>query len=121
MSVSPFKERFSLGWLAPSDEEKETSLPSSVSSPSPARPGTANPVPAAVDAVFSSIGSQILATLNRMPQQESTLLDLASASSLRFEALLPIMQYLASRGLVKRVREDPAGNDTYRATGAVAA
>jgi hypothetical protein len=106
MTVSPFKDRFSLSWLATSSE---------ATSPSPTSSNAAaeqlNPQ---VEAVFSLVGNQVLSILQKLPDQKDTLLNIASASSVRLDALLPVMQYLLSKGAVERVVEDPSGNDTYK-------
>jgi hypothetical protein len=73
-------------------------------------------LPSSVEAVLQSIGWQVLSTIKATFGQTSTLLDLAKASSMRLEAMLPIIQYLTQEGLLERVLEDPAGNDTYRVT-----
>lgn len=109
--VSPYKERFSLAWLTPSEAPADANP---AQQPNPAPAPTANPVPLGAEAVFNSIGNQVLAILGGLP--ESTLLNLASASNMRLEALLPVIQYLATKGLVERVHEDPSGNDTYKVT-----
>jgi hypothetical protein len=114
VSQSQFKERFSLGWLAPSDEQSSVNPPSS--SRAPASSSAAAPLPPGIEAVLNSVGSQVLLNLKAQPEQQSTLLKLASATSLRFEALLPVMQYLGGKGYVERAIEDPTGNDTYKIT-----
>lgn len=104
MSVSPFKDRFSLSWLA---------SPSETTQPNPNSP---EQLPPGAEAVFSSVGNQVLSSLHAQPGNTSTLLNLASASSMRLEALLPVIQYLVSKGWVERVAEDPSGNDSYTIT-----
>jgi hypothetical protein len=118
MGVSPYKERFSLAWLAPPDASPGADPASSSDRPAPAAPAAANPLPPGLETVMSSIGDQVLSKLRAMPSQTSTLLNLASASSLRLEALLPITQFLVGMGLIERVQEDPTGNDTYKVTSA---
>jgi hypothetical protein len=115
VSQSQFKERFSLGWLAPSDEQSSINPPSSSRAPASS---SAAPLPPGIEAVLNSVGSQVLTNLKAQPEQQSTLLKLASATSLRFEALLPVMQYLGGKGFVERAIEDPTGNDTYKITAA---
>jgi len=114
MSVSPFKERFSLAWLSPPVPSADENPIPPGAHPDASPPSTVNQVPAGWDAVLNSIGNQVLATLSAIPGKTSTLLNLASASNMRLEALLPVIQYLAGKGLVERVVEDPSGNDTYK-------
>lgn len=116
MSVSPFKERFSLAWLAPSDAPAVANSAYSSSRPAAASAIPVNPLPLGMEAALDLIGNQVLAKLAAMPGQTSNLLNLASASSMRFDALLPVVQHLASKGFIERMVEDPSGNDTYKAT-----
>jgi len=109
--VSPYKERFSLSWLTPVEAP-----PAAI--PAPPRPqptaSSASPLPPGMEAALDSIGNQVLSKLAVMPGQTSNLLNLASAISMRFEVLLPVVQHLASKGLIERTIEDPSGNDTYQ-------
>ena len=82
--------------------------------PAPAQASSVNPLPSGTEAVLELVGNHVLAKLDTMPGQTSALLDLASISSIRFEVLLPIVQYLAGKGLLERLIEDPSGNDTYK-------
>jgi hypothetical protein len=73
-------------------------------------------MPQGIEAVLDSLGGQLLSNLKAAPNQTSNLLVLAKASSVRLDALFPVIQHLTSKGLIERVFEDPSGNDTYRVT-----
>ena len=114
MEQSSFKDRFSLGFLSPPEAPPEASSP--MPNPQTTSPFASNTLPWGMDAVVNSVSAQILATMRTVPDQPISLLNLASASSMRLEAILPIIQYLAGKGLVQRVLEEPSGNDLYRLT-----
>ena len=122
MEQSSFKDRFSLGFLT-------SAAPQPVAPPpAPAAPEAPNPngnrgasltgssLPFGIEAVLSSIGNQVLLKMKDMPNQSGNLLSVASISNMRFEAILPIVQFLASKGLVERTYIDPSGNDIYTVT-----
>lgn len=97
-----FKERFSLDFLDPSTGSKSSEAQ----------------LPVGMESVLNAYGNQILANIKAAPNQTSDLFGLARMSSARIENILPVVQYLAGKGLLERVIEDPLGNDTYRATAA---
>lgn len=103
MNQSSFKDRFSLDFLTPSD------------APSSQRPSDTQ-LPRGLEAVLDSYSGQLLSTMKAAPDQTIDLLELAKTSSTRLETVLPVVQHLANKGLIERVREDPSGNDTYKVT-----
>jgi hypothetical protein len=114
MEQSSFKDRFSLGFLSPSEAPPNAS-PNSFNTPTSSS-FAGGSLPLGLDAVLNSVGTQILSIMRANPGQPISLLNLASASSMRLEAVLPIVQYLAGKGLIQRVVEDPSGNDLYQLT-----
>jgi hypothetical protein len=109
MNSSNFKDRFSLDYLSP-DSNTPRNLEQPTARYAPPR------TPQGIEAVLDSLGGQLLSNLKVAPSQTSNLWDLAKASSVRLDALFPVIQHLASKGLIELVFEDPSGNDTYRIT-----
>lgn len=104
MNASSFRDRFGLDFLGPDSGSSGGGRPIVPKTP----PG--------MEAVLDSYGDQLLSTLKAAPNQTSNLLDIAKASSTRLDVLFPVVQHLASKGLVERVLEDSSGIDTYRLT-----
>jgi len=115
MNPSSFKDRFSLGFLTSSQSDSQPSAPGSSESQNPLTSNN-NQLPVGMEAVLSSISIQVLSGIRNTAGQPITLLDLARESSMRLEAIMPIVQYLANKGLIERVLEDPSGNDSYKVT-----
>lgn len=109
MNSSNFKDRFSLDYLSP-DSNLPRNAEQSRTQYAPPR------MPQGIEAVLDSLGGQLLSNLKAAPNQTGNLLGLAKATSVRLEALFPVVQHLASKGLIELVCEDPSGNDTYRVT-----
>ena len=108
MNPSNFKDRFSLDYLSPdSSSSRNAKQPAQYAPPK---------MPQGIEAVLDSLGGQLLSNLKAAPNQTSNLLDLAKATSIRLDALFPVVQHLAGKGLIEPVSEDPSGNDTYRVT-----
>lgn len=109
MNSSNFKDRFSLDYLSPDPNLPRNAEQADVQYAPPR-------MPQGIEAVLDSLGRQLLSNLKKAPNQTSNLLGLAIATSVRLDALFPVIQHLASKGLVELVSEDPSGNDTYRIT-----
>lgn len=107
MNSSSFKDRFNLDYLVTGPN---------ANAPSP--PGNSTPnvsqVPIGLEPVLDSYGTQLISAMNQMPGNTTTLWDLARTASMRLDVILPVVQYLLSKGSIERVNEDPSGNDTYK-------
>ena len=101
MNAPSFKDRFSLDFLTPDAPQTSNAAPTTV--------------PQNIEVVFASVGERLLGVLRDMPDQSTSVLNLAAASGMRFEAIQPVVQYLESRGLATRTMIDPSGNDIYKA------
>jgi hypothetical protein len=104
MRESSFKDRFSLDYLG----EQSNAQPTSKSNDTPLPPG--------LEAVLDSVGFQLMSAMQSASDQSSKVLELAQATSTRLDTVMPVLQYLANKGLIERVQQDPTGNDTYRLT-----
>jgi hypothetical protein len=111
-----FKDRFGLDFLGPARPPEASKLGGNVSGVSGNVSGPDTQLPLGMEAVLKSLGGQILTAMKAQPDQTSDLLGMAKLISMRLEAVLPIVQYLAENGLIERVVEDPTGNDTYKIT-----
>lgn len=105
MNPSSFKDRFSLDFLSPHSGNSGN-----------AAQNLNSLFPQGIDAAVDAVGGQLLSNMKAAPGQTIELVDLAKASSTRLDVVFPVVQHLASKGLVERILEDPSGNDTYRVT-----
>ena len=115
MNSSSFKDRFNLDYLVTGPNANDPSPASSSSTP------TVTQVPIGLQPVLESYGNQLIAAMNGVPGNTTTLWDLARLASMRLDVILPVVQYLVSKGAIERVNEDPSGNDTYKLVNAQAA
>ena len=100
-AISKFQEQFGLGWK----QATNTTPPQN----SPDLP------PGLQDAILA-YSSKVMSVMKSAPPEGIRMFDLAEQSSIRMDALLPVMRYLAEKGLAERVVEDKVGNDSYRLT-----
>jgi hypothetical protein len=106
-----FKERFGLDYLSRGLDEQPPSPAGAAAAPAqPPQPT----LPPGLDDALIAYGSRILSYFKNSPNQSLKVFDLAQSAGIRVETLLPVLNYMASKGMVARVAEDPVGNDTYQ-------
>jgi hypothetical protein len=106
--VAEFKNRFGFEWLK--DEEGK---------PNPrVAPAAPPPLPAGMEEALLAYSRPILETLKRSPGATNEAFEVAKQVKARFDVIIRVLDYLAGKGYLERVAEDPQGNDTVRLTGA---
>ncbi len=101
--MADFKDRFGLDFLL---EKKQLTNQRS-----------AEPLPPGLEDALLAYGGKVVGALKSAPQQSRSLFELNEAiPSSRIDALLPVVNYLLSKGYIARILEDPKGNDTFKLT-----
>ena len=113
MSVAKkFQEQFGLDYLRGGASETQEK-------PGPTGPSSSQPkpdFPPGLESAIIAYSGMVLRALKAAPPEGIHLFSLADQTSLRLDTLLPVINYLASKGWVERVSEDRVGNDAYRLT-----
>jgi len=101
MDSSSLKDRFNLDYLVTGPN---------ASPPTPAAPSS---LPTGVEPFLQSYGVQVVSALQSLPGGKANILNLAEQSGIRLNLMLPVVDYLTSKGVLARTQTDPSGNDTY--------
>jgi hypothetical protein len=93
-----YKERFGLDFLL--NEKPSQKLP--------------EVLPPGLEDALLAYGGKVVAALKTAPGQKRSLFQLLDDTASRVDILLPVLNYLVSKGYVERVTEDPKkGDDTF--------
>jgi len=109
MTVAEFKNRFGFEWLK--GEETKRPVEAQVEQ-------RRTPLPPAIEETLIAYSRPVLEALKQSPEHTNQALELAKIVKARFDVIISVLDYLATKGYLERVSEDRVGNDTVRLTGA---
>jgi len=73
-------------------------------------------MPPGLEDALLAYGGKVVSALKTAPAQKRSLFELVDYTASRIDTLLPVVNYLMTRGYINRVVEDPKGNDTFQLT-----
>lgn len=107
--VADFKKRYGLDYLkGPPAEQAERKIIRGKE--------VSGDLPLGLEEALIAYGRRVLEELKSEPEKSAKILDLTSRLTIRIDVLLPVVQYLLSRGFLSIILPDPQGNDTLKLT-----
>jgi hypothetical protein len=107
--MAEFKNRFGFEWLKGEEMKRPAEGRTDQSR-------TQGSLPSAIEDTLIAYGRPLLEALKQRPGHTSQAIELATALKVRFDIVISVLDYLARKGYLERVGEDPIGNDTVKLT-----
>lgn len=110
--MSAFRDKFGLDYL----KQFETTESKQEAPEKGRRSGDESQMaPGMADALIA-YGRPMIETLSKLPGQSGRTFDLLDRLNVRIDVLIPVVNYLISKGYVTKIEEDKKGNDLLKVT-----
>lgn len=108
--MGQFRDKFGLDYLR--EAESAAKQESAGDSSKKAR----EELPPGMEDALVAYGRPVIEVLKTSPDRTARVFDLLERLDLRIDTLIPVVNFLISKGLVTRIEEDKRGNDVLRVT-----